>query len=383
MSAPIAILLDATRVRAISSDGATDLLEVIWGSVATDELVRRLQATFGAPSAVVLVVGLGFLEIARPELPPLSDDARLALLRRDADRYFPLDGRVAIAHANGLAFATPSTQLGAWVRAFDAVGPVDAIFALPQACARALGDATYRAEAGDGEAGLVVIGNGTVLDARRIPARDPAFGRDNAARAIDLQRVLRTAISAAAAAPSLQLLDDALVVATQHRRRARVVRAAVVLAFAVVALAWSADRWRERELSAMLSEVIQLRSSASSAQLAAGRLHRAVAERGMLVSSDVAARAGNAPAEVLARLGAILPRDAFVQRLEYDGTTWRIDGSATDAPRIVPLLDADPRFADVRIVAASARFLDAGKQRESFSISFRSRPDSRGARGAK
>jgi hypothetical protein len=55
---------------------------------------------------------------------------------------------------------------------------------------------------------------------------------------------------------------------------------------------------------------------------------------------------------------------------------WRIDGSALDAPRIVPLLDSSPAFDDVRIVAASTRFLDRGQQRESFSIAFRTRSPS-------
>jgi hypothetical protein len=47
----------------------------------------------------------------------------------------------------------------------------------------------------------------------------------------------------------------------------------------------------------------------------------------------------------------------------------------------VPLLDADSRFRDVRIAAASQRFLDAGRQRESFAISFRMKAADGGARG--
>ena len=71
----------------------------------------------------------------------------------------------------------------------------------------------------------------------------------------------------------------------------------------------------------------------------------------------------------------------FVQRLDWDGTVWRIEGSAANAPAIVPMLDSDALFSDVRIVAATTRFLDMGRQRESFSISFQTR-HSGGANGA-
>ena len=98
------------------------------------------------------------------------------------------------------------------------------------------------------------------------------------------------------------------------------------------------------------------------------RLELARAELNLL-----APQASASAAAVLARLGGVLPRDAFVQRLDWDGTVWRIDGSATNAPAIVPMLDGDSMFADVRIVAATTRFMDMGKQRESFSISFQTR----------
>ena len=150
-----------------------------------------------------------------------------------------------------------------------------------------------------------------------------------------------------------------------------------------MALAWSADRWRERERTAATQRLTQLSSDAAPAQRAALRLDRALAEQQLLGVADSLNSAGTTPSAMLARLGVLLPRDAFVQRLDWDGNAWRIDGSAADAPRIVPLLDADAHFSDVRIVAASTRFLDAGKQRESFSIAFRAKSPASGGRSGR
>ena len=374
MSGSIAVLLDVSRIRALASASDATLVDVPWDPNAPQDGARRLRDALGGASntsSIVLVIGLGFLEIARPELPPLAPDARRALLLRDADRYFPIQGAVAVAWEDGFALGMPETLLASFVRAFEEIGVVDAVVALPQAVARAKQVGGFSTEAALGEHGLIVVRDGAVREVRRVvgvPSRDSASAPT---REVDASTVLRAALSARSTPITEQLLDGAAADIVQRRRRGRLWRSAALLAASLVALAWSADRRLDRELTAANEHLAQLASDAAPAQRAALRLDRALTEQQLLVAADSVNSAGTTPSAILARLGALLPKDAFVQRLDWDGEAWRIDGSASDAPRIVPLLDADAHFKDVRIVAASTRFLDAGKQRESFSIAFR------------
>jgi hypothetical protein len=313
----------------------------------------------------------------------MAEHARQALLQRDADRYFPIEGRVATTWRDGLAFAMSAELLGQWARAFAELGPLDAIVALPTATADAglsgKLTASYATEFADGEHSVITTHGDVLTDARRVGGlRGPGD-----ATALDVSRVAAALLGSASPALSSQLLDTPLLLQLQRRRRDRVWRSAAGLAAAVVLLAWSADRWRERSVGALEEQVRSLSVAAASSRSALQRLDRAATERALLATADSAERSGTSAAQVLARLGALLPADAFVQRLDWDGTAWRIDGSAVDAPRIVPLLDADARFTDVRVVAASTRFLDAGKQRESFSIAFRTRTPSRSANASR
>ena len=101
---------DAARV--LVRQGGSDVVrDVSWEPDAPEAMVEALRALVGAPSAFVVIVGLGFLEVAEPELPPLDASARQALLWRDADRYFPIAEPVAVACANGVAMALSATRL--------------------------------------------------------------------------------------------------------------------------------------------------------------------------------------------------------------------------------------------------------------------------------
>jgi len=72
-----------------------------------------------------------------------------------------------------------------------------------------------------------------------------------------------------------------------------------------------------------------------------------------------------------------------MQRLEWNGSEWRIDGSANDAAVLVPLLDADAQFVGVRAAAPSTRYLENGRSRSSFSIVFQTAGDSVAVRGTR
>lgn len=382
MSGFMAVLLDATRIRAMSSASGAKVVEVAWDPTMPQDGVRRLRNTVGASSSssIVLVVGLGFLEIAHPELPPLDAEARRVLLLRDADRYFPLEGEVAVAWQNGFAFAMPERALSSFVGAFEDLGSVDVVLALPHAVARAGTDGVYATDAAPGERGTITLREGAVSEVRRTAAPVGNGSADTAPRELDVPRVLLAALNSRLAPIPDQLLETNLAATFARRQRSRMWRSAALFAAALVASAWIADRLRDRELAHVEEQLAALTTAAAPAQRAALRLDRALTEQRLLASADSLNSSGTTPAAILALLGALLPKDAFLQRLEWDGTAWRIDGSASDAPRIVPLLDADAHFADVRIVAASTRFLDAGKQRESFSIAFRTKPPIVGAR---
>ncbi len=390
MSGTTAILLDASRIRAQTSIKGAAVVEVAWDPTSPQEGVRRLRDALGASqqsSSIVLVIGLGFLEVARPELPPLDAQARRVLLLRDADRYFPIEGSVAVAWQDGFAFAMPERVLTVLVRAFEEFGRVDAVLALPQAIARASQNGAYDTDAAAGERGTITLREGAVRDVRRFAVAPTDDARDDTAaittRALDVSSVLLAALSARFVPPTDQLLDTTTAATFERRRRGRLWRSAALLAASLFAIAWVANRLRDRELAEAQQQLAQLTADATPAQRAALRLDRAVTEQRLLASADSLNGSGTTPSAILARLGALLPKDAFVQRLEWDGSAWRIDGSATDTPRIVPLLDADPHFTEVRIVAASTRFLDAGKQRESFSIAFRTKSPTSGAQSGR
>ena len=370
MSAPIVVLLDATRVRAFVRDTNGPTVELPWDPASPDDVLSRLRDSFGTPSACVLVFGLGFLEIARPDLPPLSANGRRDVLLRDSDRYFPIDGNIAVAWTNDIAFAMASSTLDMLVRAFDSFAPVRAVTTIAHVCLRAGLDGTLRVDAGRDEYGQLVMADGVLSEARRVRAVVPPTVL---ARAVETREIARASLTLLNAPAVDLLLNAQLTERFAGMRRRRWLLSGTILFASLILLAWSAEGWRERELTGLRQRAAELRAAAAPALAAQQRLVRAATERAMLTAADSVVRTGAGPAAVLAHLAAVLPADAFVQRLEWDGAVWRIDGSANDAARIVPLLDADTHFQDVRFAAASTRFIDGNRQRESFSIAFRTR----------
>jgi hypothetical protein len=71
---------------------------------------------------------------------------------------------------------------------------------------------------------------------------------------------------------------------------------------------------------------------------------------------------------VLLALSERLPRDAYLQAARGTGAEWQIDGFARDAASLVPLLEGDPRFENVRFLSATNRLPSGSGAHESFSI---------------
>jgi hypothetical protein len=383
----VAILLDTDRVVVLSQNAPGVLAQAPWNPETPEEVVAVLRAQVPRTSAV-LVVGLGLLEVSQPELPPLAPDVRRTLLLRDADRYFPVSVPVAVSWTNGFACAVDAKSLNAWTRAFGTHFTVRGTATVVECLVRATADGAWTMPAGPGQLGRVAVRHGAVVEVRRQvgasiaanenPNRAPSItvgaSAPHARSAVtatagplDLLAVARGAATLVDSPLDAMLLDEALHRQFAGQRRQRWLASAAAFIIAIVTLAWAANHRRDRQLDATLSETRAMTASADAGMRASERLQRANAEL------EAIANARTDPGVVLERLGALLPKDAFIQRMEWDGDMWRIDGSALDAPRIVPLLDASPAFDDVRIVAASTRFLDRGQQRESFSIAFRAR----------
>ena len=168
MSAAISLLLDADAVRIVRDHAdATSSKPIAWSPDDADAMVDAVRAQVGAPSAIVIVVGLGLLEIAQPDLPPMDAAARRAVLWRDGDRYFPIEEPVAVVCADAFAFAVPVRLLERWVRAIRTLGPVRAIVTAPQILARIADGGAWQLPAGAGERGVVRMRNGLLVDVRR------------------------------------------------------------------------------------------------------------------------------------------------------------------------------------------------------------------------
>ncbi|MES2523257.1 MAG: PilN domain-containing protein [Gemmatimonadota bacterium] len=380
MTPPVTVLLDADQVRVLSARGEMLATEP-WIAEQPTNAFDRLRTVLSSSTGAVIVVGMGLLDIARPELPPLPPGQLRALLLRDADRYFPTSEPVAVSVTNGFACAVHAGQLQAWTRLLSDVCTVRGTATVLECLSRTPAHGRFALPSGAAEQAVATFDHGQLRDVSRAayvsgasaqlqtqsPANAPAPPLDLRLVAVGAARVSELSLDA-------MLLDSALLARFSGARRRRWLQSAAVFMLAVGALAWSADRARTRQLDDASEWLNALTATASPARQAQQRLERARTELALLTDSL------EGPAEVLAALGTALPSDAFVQRLEWDGALWRIEGSALDAPRIVPLLDQNPRFSDVRITAASTRFLDAGRQRESFSMSFRARGGSDDAR---
>ena len=317
----------------------------------------------------VLVVGVGLLEIAEPTLPPVPPALRLPLLRRESDRFLPLAGGAAVAAAGPLAMGMDGVLLERWVVALDAVVPLVGVVTLPQCAAWAGLDGAWRCPAAPGEVGEITVRGGALAGVRRrrwggasAPPDLPALPMDTAVGAL-----------VRGGPPSLddQLLTPALHERLARQRRRGWWRSGALVACGAAVLAGGYDWHLTRSLASLEARERALLTTLEPARAARARLERAQLELAQLGSLAQAAGTATAPLPLLAALGELLPDDAVVDRLAWDGVTWRLDGSARDAAALVPRLAADPRLREVRSAAPSQQFSEGGVVRRSFAITLR------------
>lgn len=382
MSAPLCLVIDRATVHAVrAGDTESTSVAYAWRGDDLSPVLDALREHVGAPSAITLVVGLGWLEIAQPSLPPVRADIARAILWRDLDRHFALSGEAAVVCEDSCAFAMPAHTLRAWVQAARTIGPVLSIVTAPQVAASLIrGAATATIAADADERGVIAVRDGVVLSARRIPTQTPDTPAATTAP-LSAFALGRAGLTWQRAPLDAQLLDVSLATDAQRTRSRRTWASAMLLTAAVILLAYAVDHYRAAQLVAVRAQVDALRAQAAAAEAASARVQSATAEVSALRVARQQQDAPDAPLRVLAALTRALPRDVVVQRLEWDGEQWRVEGTTDKAPRLVPLLDGDAHFRDVRLLAPSQRFLDIGRQRETFTIGFHTR-DAGGARGS-
>lgn len=379
MSAAICVAIDRDVVH-VARAGATSVDSRPWRGDDMDTIAASLRDAVGAPSAITLVVGLGWLEVALPELPPVSADVARAILWRDLDRHFALSGSAAIVCDGACAFAMPADTLHAWVAALRTLGPVTSIVTASQVAATLVHDGTLTLPAPSDELGTVRVQRDALVSVRRMP-RALGESAPTSATPVTSSQLAVAGLLWQHAPDTAQLLDPSLVSAHRGARTRRTWGSVTLAAAAVVVLALSLDHWRSAQLAAVRERVDALSAQAAAAEAASSRLQSSAAEVRALQVARTQQESADAPLRVLAALTRVLPRDVVVQRMEWDGEQWRVEGTTDKAPRLVPLLDADAFFRDVRTLAPSQRFLDIGRQRETFTIGFHTRAAG-GASGA-
>ena len=362
------VLLEAEQALLLGEQGQP--VSVPWSTTRPEALAESVQQAAPDARGVVLVVGGAWLECARPPLPPVAPALQRRTLHFQADRFFATPGGLAFSVFGELALAAEASWITALREAFAPSIAVLAVTTLPHAATLAGVAGEWHASAGRGEYLLMRLESGALAEVRRVRGAAPPT-----LRLLDVATVLRAAQrhSARAWSPNEQLLDIASEAALARTAQRAWWRAAVVTAGALMALAWGIEQWRSRALDETRALVARLARDAAPALDAETRIRRAADEAAMIGTAATSAARADAPSQVLARLGALLPKSAFVQRLEWDGAQWRLDGSASDAAALVPLLDADPEIEAVRSLAPSTRFFDNGVPRSSFSIGFRLR----------
>jgi Tfp pilus assembly protein PilN len=377
----VGIEIMGTHVRAIAlgawGNRPRAIAEAEWDAEHPSVAVGALAGRLGRVGRVALAIGLEHLHVKHVDLPPAPASMRRQMVAVEPDRFFPVQGeRVVVGVEGSVAFAVDEAALDRWIAAFESWAPVESVEAAPVALARALaplGDACYAHPLGDVDHAIVEI-----RDGRLAAARHAAGSADGHALALPRVRdVPPAALAAWGAALGLDGDLDAVMVGASQRRiidRRRVRRlmgAAAACSIAVGFALWALDRSRDDVLARLTAEQRALESRAAPA--AAMQAQLSALEQEEAVASAVSA-ARTDPLRVLAALGERLPRDVTVLNARAIGDEWRIDGTAANAAAILPALDGDPRFADARFLAATARYREGGKTYESFSLAFRAKP---------
>lgn len=357
-------------------------VEIPWDPARPLDAVTALRTKVGPLQGIALTIGLGFLEVARLELPPVAATEQAKIVELEPDRYFAAANReplvFTVAPDEPIAFGTSAQLTQSWLAAFQTWAPVEWVGPAPLSLAHVLENhvnATFTVEAGDDEVGLLQISGGRLVSVRR--TMDKRVAAD--ARAIPASGALPSQFTAAlgAARWRSQRSQVSPLAPDEWRRRfaARRLTAATWTTLGAIAslvfAVWAADRWREQTLSALQSQVVAVEARGAAADTAL-RMLRSRESEARTIAELHATRPD--PHAALAAISAALPKEATVLSARASGNDWQFDGTTNDASALVPLLDRHAQFDSVRFLSASSRYRQANRSYETFSIALRFRP---------
>lgn len=380
--AHLGLELTPSQIRAVRRGwrGALDTLEIPWNPDAPAEAAEVLRGRFGSgASSVGLAVAPMLMRVKEIQLPGVAPSEQWRAIALQPARYFAEQTETPLAvawHAKShLAFAMDATCMEQWTRAFSTLGPVTAMLPSPLAIAvTALPDATYElAAAGEG------VATATVAAGHLTHARVTRRGRDRSILALPAYGGHGGEWRAAAGAASSRVMEDwesLTTVQSQRRLRTRRMRSVVTAAAACVVAVIAA--LAVLDFARSTYETRLDRAIASAEQDAQPGL----ALRRRLAGLEREAQLLRAPSgafdavQTMAAISELLPREIVVTRLRMTGDEWQASGRARggQAAAIVPALERDGRFIDVRLTSPSTRFREDAQQFESFSVAFRVRP---------
>ncbi len=380
MSSRIGLELTYDRIRAVSvarwGRKPNQTFEIRWDPRAPRDAVALLRQHLGEANAVCIAVGLAFLHAKNVQLPPVSSHERRGILTLEPDRFFAIESSaivVATRHDSDLVFAADAGLIESWISVFEEWAPVAVVEPAPSSAARGLKIAgvrsgSFQISSSTDEHGIVELANGRVVSARRT---DEASSSPKALALPSARGVRGEFLVAYGAANGAEAsLDEMLLPAgelkrARSRRRASVAKAGANFSLALVFAIAAFDRSLTRVLEKAQQEIQSLAPRVAGPSAVQSRLAQLDAE------SSAARTAGTAhsdPVAVLAAISRRLPHDAIVMSVRADGDEWQIDGTARNAANIVPALDADPAFENVRSLSASSRFNEGNKTYETFSV---------------
>jgi hypothetical protein len=423
VSARIGIEIGARTLRAVRLDGSmrprVRLAEVAYDPDNVAEAVAALRDQLGRASRTALALDLPHLFAKHVKLPPVAAAEKRRMLTLEPERFFPVRGaELTVSARDGddhLVFATREAPLAAWVAALETLGPIDVIEPAPVALARALAAVGVRSGAvlvdanGDG-VGVIELADARVRHVRRvgsqatdvaaaaseITAREGAgsyavyltpwaedravaiaapLGGSAAVRPVPATgRVPDTHLAAFGAALGIGGAVDETLAPSEiahrivSRRRRGAALAVAAFAGAIVLAALSLDAARTRTARALERDAAAMRAQAEG--VLAMRSEIETLDREARAVAAVEAKRGD-PLAVIRALSARLPKDAHVRSLRGGGAEWQVAGFATDASRIVPLLEAAPEFEAVRFLSGTSRSTIGDRMYENFSVTFR------------
>ncbi|HSR42468.1 MAG TPA: PilN domain-containing protein [Longimicrobiales bacterium] len=400
--------LGPTTLRAVRIDGNQPrTFETDWDPDVPAPALAAVAEALGRARAVTAAIDSSLLRVRHLQLPPLPAAERRRALALESDRYFAATEPLAFSLVGdqGLTFAVAKQRLETWMEALGELGPLTRVEAATVSVARALADAGSPAFdlLRPVEDGLewCRVEEGRVMEARRVFGDPDTTVGELEIRAEgtvyldprwdgEVPHALESAITPnpreavpprflgtlGAALRPAEGWDEGFVTEPFRRemeRRSTRRRAGTVAALAAAVLfavlSWGAYRDRvESRIDARIATLREAVAPVVALEEEVAGLQRSLAALQQIEESRV---------DVLRALGALtdrIPPDTWLRTIQVADNEWQIQGTGNDAAALIPALEVDPMFEDVRFVAATRRVQIENSTYDDFAVAFRAVP---------